>query len=192
MTSVNYGQAIITISAVLLGFVLGQLSDYFNARSLHRRKGESLRALIRIELEQNARELNLYWSSILDSMNGMHNDKNEFKYALMASEVSEAPFPQLYEDAWLSNLGDVPSYFDYQEIESIWSFYKKLGRLNSLYAYFVNANEDRKTTARDMNARGDVVIGTLMGNWDFTGSVSDHAKEFKTLIEDVIQGKYDA
>ncbi len=180
-------QAFITLSSVILGFVLSQYSERKKALNAESKKKINLHRLLQIETEENTLAIRKYWEHVLATQDKWLNEKNEFKYALLAKEVSEKPFPVLSSVVWYSNLSEIPSYLDLSKIERLWIFYQRLERITALYNFFCNRNAERKDEMQNHRMLHGTGGEHIAAGYGFAESVSENSKKFKDLVEKVLQ-----
>lgn len=183
-------RALMTLGAVVLGFILSQLSESIKNRLKIRGKHKSLKMLICLEVSKNIHHLRDYWKEILDSKEEWHSEEGEFLYTQLASSVGSRPFPTLNTLAWQANIGNVASAYDEEELTEIWEHYAKIEKLKEFYRFFYEAVKEKQQTSRfhqSNNERGiGGMVGSLVSGFEFVGTVEDHSPEFKALLESSI------
>lgn len=176
-------RAITTFGAVVLGFGLGQVSEWIKSKKASRKKEQSLRQLINLETENNVFEIKSYWNKIIGSYDSWESENGKFKFVQLAKAAASNPFPFLSTDVWKANLGEVASVYSESELNKLWHFQKKLERLSSLYIYFSEARDEKNETNRFHGGS----MGNIVSTYGFADSVRDHAPELKNIIEEIIK-----
>lgn len=175
-----------TLGAVVLGFLLGQTSEWFKSRRKASKQRRSVRRLIELETRNNISHINKFWDTIIKENEIWKSKDGSFLYVQLAYQASRAPFPPLATDAWLANLGEISSSYTESELEEMWNFQRVIERIHSLHAFFCEAQVERRNSRRHSHAMdGTAVMGVLVSGADFSESVREPAKEFKSLIEAV-------
>ncbi len=182
-------RAITTISAVILGFCLGQISDWIKSTKALRKKEKSLRQLITLEIENNVLEIKHYWNKVLGSSDSWETEDGDFRFVQLAEEAANNPFPFLSTDVWKANLGEIASVYSVTELNKLWYFQKNLERLSSLYIFFSEAKDERNETNRFHDVNNGAGIGDIISMYDFSDSIREYAPEYKSLVEKIITFK---
>ncbi len=180
-------RALINIGAVILGFLLGQISDWVKTKRVNSMKKRSVRKLISLEVTQNIDRVESYWEKVLGSHEIWVGENKEFMYIQLAEAAAKNPFPLLLKDSWNANLNEITSAYSEEELEKIWNFHSDLERLSSLYVFFCEAVDEKKDTNRFHNATHGAGFGMIMSGLGFADSVRDHAPEFKQVVERIIK-----
>lgn len=180
-------QSVTTLGAVVLGFVLGQVSEWIRYRSRTKAKRKAIRRIIELETRNNISHIQNFWNTILARKTSWTSEDGGFPHAQLAEEISRVPFPPLTTAAWAANLGDIASVYSQYELEAMWRHQRDLERLESYYIFFCEARHERQETNRFSQAmHGKSIMGTMIGGIGFLESVKEPAKEFKQLIESVM------
>lgn len=176
-------RTITTLGAVMLGFMLGQTSEWVKSKRKAKKQRISVRRLIQLETVNNISRLNRFMSSVLEKMSSDSED-GEFMYVQFADQVSRIPFPPITTEAWRANLGEVASVYDESELERMWCFQRDLEQLHSLHLFFCEAQSERMAMERLATSEyGHGALRSLIGGNRFANSVEEPAKIFKDLID---------
>ncbi len=62
-----------TLGAVILGFALGQVAEFFRSKRADRKLKKSTRALVELEMARNRSLLSEYWQSVIKSKKGVRD-----------------------------------------------------------------------------------------------------------------------
>lgn len=179
---------ITTLGAVVLGFALGQASDFIKVRRQAKKRRLGVRRLIALEAAHNIVLAREFWESILSNEETWETEDGKFSYARLALHASQTPYPQIKTAAWHANLSEVVSTYGEDELEKIWRFQVDLERLYSLHAFFCQASEERRDTKQFSHAaHRNPIMGNLVGHLQFNGAVHEPAREFKKLITQIIE-----
>lgn len=188
MADIEMIRPITTLGAVVLGFALGQASDFIKVRRQAKKRRIGVRQLIALEASHNIVLVREFWDSILSNEETWETEDGEFSYVRLALHASQTPYPQIKAAAWHANLGEVVSTYGKEELEKIWRFQVDFERLYSLHAFFCQAGDERRDTKQfAYAAHGNPIMGNLMGSIQFSGTVHEPAKEFKRLITQIIE-----
>ncbi len=188
MSDIEMVRPVTTLGAVVLGFVLGQASDFIKVRRQAKKRRLGVRQLIALEAGHNILLVREFWQSIISNEETWETEDGEFSYVRLALHASQTPFPQINTGAWSANLGEVVSTYAKDELEKIWRFQVDLERLCSLHDFFCQANDERRDTRQFSHAAyGNPMMGNLTGSIQFSGAVNEPAKEFKRLITQIIE-----
>lgn len=179
-------RSLTTLGAVVLGFVLGQTSEWIKSRKKARKQSKAVRQLIQLETKNNICHIQKLWSAILERKDSWNSEDGTFLYSQLADQASRVPFPPLTTDAWLANLSEVTAAYTEYELEAMWKFQRDLERILSLHAFFCEAQSERRDSSRHSHVvHGSSTMGAIISGFGFSESVKEPAKEFKTLIESV-------
>ena len=179
-------RSITTLGAVMLGFILGQTSEWFKSRRKAKKQRSSVRQLIRLETTNNVSHLINFRSSILEKEESWASDDGTFMYVKLADQASRVPFPPITMEAWRANLGEVASVYDETELERMWCLQRDLERLQALHLFFCEAQSERRTSSRHASSmHGHRVFGSMISGFGFSESVKEPAIEFKELMDRV-------
>jgi hypothetical protein len=192
MSEQDLVKTLITYGAVVLGFCLGQASEWVKSSKASSRKKKSLRKLISLEVENNVFEVKSYWDKLINNYESWDAKDGSFRFVQLAEAVSKNPFPFLSSDAWKANLSEISSVYEANELNQLWKFQRNLERLSALYLFFSEARDEKEVTNRFHDASHGVGIGNIISMYGFADSVRDHAPEFKRLIEEIIDFKCNA
>lgn len=88
-------RSITTLGAVMLGFILGQASEWFKSRKKAKKQRSSVRQLIRLETTNNVSHLINFRNSILEKEESWALDDGTFMYVKLADQASRVPFPPI-------------------------------------------------------------------------------------------------
>ncbi|WP_421910621.1 hypothetical protein [Marinobacter sp.] len=187
MSDIEMIRPLTTLGAVVLGFVLGQASDFIKVRRQAKRRRLGVRQLIALEAGHNIVLVRDFWQSILSNEETWETEDGEFPYVRLALHASQTLYPQINTGAWSANLGEVVSSYGKDELEKIWRFQVDLEKLCSLHDFFCRANDERRDTTQFSHAAyGNPMMGNLTGSIQFSGAVNEPAREFKKLITQII------
>lgn len=179
-------RSVTTLGAVLLGFLLGQTSEWFKSRRKAKKQRESIRRLIELETKNNVSLIQEFWNAILGKKESWGSEDGSFLYAQLADQASRVPFPPLTTDAWRANLGEVATAYTELELEAMWKLQRELDRIFSLHTFFCEAQNERRDASRFTHTmHGSSVMGAIISNFGFSDSVREPAREFKDLIASV-------
>ena len=179
-------RSLTTLGAVVLGFVLGQTSEWFKSRRKARKQKNAVRRLIELETKNNVSLIQHLWNAILERRDSWNSEDGAFLYAQLADQASRVPFPPLTTDAWRANLGEVAAAYTESELEAMWKLQRKLERILSLHVFFCEAQSERRDSSRHSHVvHGSSAVGAIISGLGFSESVKEPAKEFKALIESV-------
>lgn len=180
-------RSLTTLGAVILGFLLGQTSEWFKSRRKAKKQKKAVRRLIELETKNNVSHIRHLWNAIQERKDNWHSDDGAFLYEQLADQASRVPFPPLTTDVWRANLGEVAAAYTEFELEEMWKLQRELERVYSLHAFFCEAQSERRDSSRHTHAvRGSSAIGAFVSSLGFYESVKEPAKEFKVLIENVL------
>ncbi|WP_423459469.1 hypothetical protein [Ottowia sp. VDI28] len=186
MSDLETMRSITTLGAVLLGFLLGQASEWFKSRRKAKKQKESVRRLIELETKNNVSLIQKFWNAILERKENWDSEDGSFLYAQLADQASRIPFPPLTTDAWRANLGEVAIAYTEPELEAMWKLQRELDRILSLHAFFCEAQNERRDASRFTHtAHGSSAMGAIISSFGFSDSVMEPAREFKKLIENI-------
>lgn len=179
-------RSVTTLGAVLLGFLLGQTSEWFKSRRKAKKQRESVRSLIELETNNNLSLINNFWNAILGRKESWNSEDGSFPYAQLADQASRVPFPPLTTDAWRANLSEVATAYVESELKAMWKLQRELDRIFSLHTFFCESQNERRNSSRFTHAvHGSSTIGAMISGFGFSDSVREPAREFKELIESV-------
>lgn len=179
-------RSVTTLGAVVLGFLLGQTSEWFKSRRKAENQRKSVRRLIGLETKNNISHIQSFWNAILERKESWNSEDGAFLYAQLADHASRVPFPPLTTDAWRTNLGEVANAYTESELEEMWILQRELERILSLHAFFCEAQSERRDSSRfSHSVNGSSVFGAISSGIGFSESVKDPAREFKALIESI-------
>lgn len=179
-------RSVTTLGAVVLGFLLGQTSEWFKSRTKANKQRKSVRRLIELETKNNVSHIQHFWNAILEKEERWNSEDGSFMYTQLADQASRVPFPPLTTDAWRANLGEVTAAYTEYELEAMWRLQRELERILSLHAFFCEARSERRDSSRFSPAvLGSSALGAITSGLGFAASVSEPAREFKALIESV-------
>ena len=69
----------------------------------------------------------------------------------------------------------------------MWRLQRDIERLQALYAFFCEAQSERRVSSRFSHAvHGHPFVGSMVSGIGFAEAVKEPAKEFRALIEEVI------
>lgn len=180
-------RSVTTLGAVVLGFALGQTSEWFKSRRKAKKQKKAVRRLIELETKENVSRIGHFWNATLAKKEEWKSEDGEFLYGQLADQVSRIPFPPIAVDAWHANLGEVASAYTEHELVGMWRLQRDIERLQALYAFFCEAQSERRESSRFSHAvHGHPFIGSMVSGIGFAEAVKEPAKEFKELIEGVL------
>ena len=179
-------RAVITIGAVFLGFILGQVSEWIKSIRFFRQKKRSIRKLIDLEVGENISQIKTYWDKLLKSREAWESEKGKLNWVQLAEDVANDPFPIISDNAWVANIGEVSSAYNESELVELWDIYNNINKLYSLHLFFVEAADERRDTDRFYYETHGSGMGTLIGGTNFAHRVEGHTLEFKKLIEKIL------
>lgn len=183
-------RSITTLGAVFVGFILGQISEWIKSTKKSKKQKNSVRKLIELEIKNNIKHVENFWKWIIESDNEWKSEDGSFRYVKLADKATLTPFPPLTTAAWGANLNEVTKAYTEHELEAIWDFQRKLEHVRSLYNFFCESQNNRKEYRINSYAsRHNPAIGSLIGSINFSESVYESAKEFKILVEKIIEFK---
>lgn len=186
MSDLETMRSVTTLGAVVLGFVLGQTSEWFKSQRKAKKQKKAVRRLIELETKNNISHIQHFWNAILERKESWNSEDGAFLYAQLADQASRVPFPPLTTDAWRANLGEVAAAYREPELEAMWRLQRELERILSLHAFFCEAQSERRDSSRFSHAvHGNSAVGAIISGFGFSDSVKEPAKEFKALIENV-------
>lgn len=133
MNDSDFTKALITLSAVTLGFVLSQLADWYRGRRATIVEKQSVRKLVELETNYNTALLEKFWSDVISIEKNWVDANNELNPLKVSFELVRCPFPKLSSKVWESNLGKVSSAFSGGEITQLWDKYKNDEQLSLLH-----------------------------------------------------------
>tara|TARA_R110002167_G_scaffold245742_2_gene451134 strand:+ start:759 stop:1337 length:579 start_codon:yes stop_codon:yes gene_type:complete len=186
LTEQEIVRALITVGAVILGFLLGQFSDWQKTKKASSSKERSIKKLISLEIKLNISRVKNYWDKVLDSHETWETDDGGFMYTQLAEAAVKNPLPLLTSNAWKSNLGEIVAVYNETELEKLWDFQNKLERLYSLHSFFADAVNERRETRRFHDATHGSGAGMFISSFSFVGSVNNHAPEFKAIVDELL------
>ncbi|MDT7042625.1 hypothetical protein [Candidatus Nitronereus thalassa] len=175
-----------TLGAVILGFLLSQISEWVKSKRKSDKKRLAIRSLIELETKNNISYISEFWQSILASKEKWNDEGGAFLYVQLAEQASRKPFPQLTTDAWKANLGEMPTVYSQVELEKLWKLQRNIERLLSLHYFFCEAREEKMETSRFYKGLNKSSVGMIFSQLGFTDSVLELAKEFKSLSETIL------
>jgi len=107
MTEQEIVRALITAGAVVLGFVLGQVSEWVKTRKASHRKECSIKKLISLEVNQNISHVKYNWTKVIESHGTWETEDGKFMFTQLVKAAANTPFPMLSSNAWESNIGEI-------------------------------------------------------------------------------------
>ncbi len=176
-----------TLLAVILGFLLSQVAEWLKGKGKSSRKQKSVRALIKLEQQENYKKINSLWRSVFHNNKELLSDDGDFLHGVLITKVAETPIFVIKKEAWLANMHYLASAFDEAQLETLWEFYIKLERIQALHVYFVESQNERQTAKRHYSAIHDNPILGALAAGSFSDSAYEHAEEFKELVEHMVQ-----
>lgn len=182
-------QATTALIAVVLGFLLSQLAEWARGRRSDSRRRRSVRRLVQLEKRKNLEEVRRLWENVLGSRDEWMSEQGKFLFVELARRIADTPFPVIQKEAWRANLPYLAGTFEEDELEREWGVYEKIDRLQAIYLFFVDANNERVEAYRhDSAIQGRATLSVISG-LSFADSVKRYAVEFKDLVELVLELK---
>ncbi len=189
MDNKTIGEFILTLTSVVLGFVLGQSAEIFKYFKENREKKKSIRQLIDLELNKNNELLKGYWFDISKKEKYWYNDKNEFNFVKLGYSINDIPFPRLSRIVWDNNINTVPSVYKREEIKRLWDIYECYELLFEIKEYlFLKENEAEDVGLRSANKlkRDGGWVSNMFKSMHFGSDASALTKRFKDIMEKII------
>jgi hypothetical protein len=176
--------------AVVVGFLLAQVSEYLKRRKVEKATKASVRRLIRLEINSNIENLVKLNEAIQDYRGEWLNKEGEFQIVRYAQTVSRMPIPYLSSRAWEANLASVANAYSEEELQRIWEFHHDVERLVVLHKFFLQARDERKESKSRLNANKGFV-GDVISGIEFSENVRSHAPEYKKILEEIVEYQAD-
>lgn len=117
-----------SLLGVVIGFVIGQVAGAVTTAMRNRVEGRSIRNLLALEIDQNLRLLDGYWTEVTADQDPSHPDR-------LAAKAAQVPLPLPREGIWsghAARLASVPS-LDPGQLRAVWGFYEQLILLHQLH-----------------------------------------------------------
>ncbi len=178
-------RAITTLSAVVLGFLLSQLSEYFRRRRETKKQKENVRHLVQKEVRQNIELIRDFWTLIIDRLEDANSEKGAGQTSTLAKILGRSPLPHLSIHVWNSNLNEIPRTFSKDEIDRLWKFYQLLLEIEQRKVFFDKANESRVQSIQHARATRGAASGFIseQGFWE---QIKQHVSVFESMINEII------
>jgi hypothetical protein len=172
------GKLIISPPAPLLGVIIGFMLNFacecYKENITKREERKSVRTLVRLEIQQNIEELQIFW----DRLKKLDKNIADPKLRISASitRLSTSPMPSWNYRALESQVSKLPTVFKSEKITQIQSNYKRLKQILNLLDLLPNRKIAIGTTMANTYMAGDVF---LIHNYD---NESSFWKDFEDLI----------
>ena len=139
-------EAIFTLIGTVMGTVLGFfLSEWAQSRRENReqkRRSSAIRTLISLEMNTNLKDLESFWIEVNKTEESAANEK-QIKIQF-ARRILNLAFPDMSQDAFKSQMTQLPLAVNSQLLSKIFQFYDRITRLQALReALDIAAREQR-------------------------------------------------
>jgi hypothetical protein len=163
-----------TILGVILGFLLSSIREFYKENCAKREEMQSVRTLVRLEIQQNIDELQLFWDRLKKSDKSITNPKLQINTNVI--QLSKSPIPSWSYRTWESQMSKLPTVFESEEIVQIQRNYKRLNQISNLLDLLPNRKIATGTTLATSYMAGD-----LVPIWNYDNE-SIFWKDFETIV----------
>jgi hypothetical protein len=152
-----------TLLGVVIGFVLSTLNQWLVDRRKERGEAESVRVILRLEIDTNIEALRQFWAKSTTSSDGtVMEPNNVYRYA---QGLIDTPFPRFKQDAFRSQLHLLAKSLAEQQILDVFRVYDDLDKVEELK----NKLEEKKGDIRNVQEIGATssegsIVGVEFGN----------------------------
>jgi hypothetical protein len=119
-----------TLLGVIIGFSLNFVRESYKESRIRRYEQESVRTLVRLEIQQNIDELHIFWNRFKELDKNITDPKRQISARVI--KLSKSPIPSWSYKAWESQMLKLPAAFKSEEIVQIQNSYKRLKQISSL------------------------------------------------------------
>lgn len=186
-------RTVTTLSAVILGFVLGQVAELFRTRRTSRKASAATRAIVELEIAQNRTMLSDYWHKVIASCDSWRETDGAVSYIKLARAVIKFPFPPIGKSVWLASLGNLTSSYSPGALAELWGTHEAFDRLSVLRRQMEVLEQDSESAGRHAESRNDMPLGilsTLVGSAHFANSAELFAREFETQMRAALKQSF--
>jgi protein-S-isoprenylcysteine O-methyltransferase Ste14 len=145
-----------SIIGVIVGFLLSFWLKRYDENRTKREERQSVRTLIRLEIQQNIDELKIFWNGFKEIEKKIADPKQQIRNKVI--KLSESPIPSWSYKAWESQLSKLPVVFKSEEIVHIQSNYKRLNQISNLIDLLPNRKIAVGNTVLTSHMAGDVMM----------------------------------
>ncbi len=153
MASSEYISPIATVAAVIVGFILSQISEQIKSGQKSRKESVSIKKLIELEISKNSVALHGYLNGILKDDNC--EEKGEFSAYTFGKRVEVAPFPTLSLDVWKSQLAKLPNIYTTTELSGLWNYFQAIEEIWLLHEHICEAHNQASVSASRSSVSGN-------------------------------------
>ena len=177
-----------TLVAVLLGFSLSQLSEYFGRKTELKSQKNNIHNLIEKETKQNITLLTDFWALVIERLDEASPNEESQRTSTLAKILGRSPLPCLSTHVWHSNLNERPRFFTQNEIDNLWQFYQLLFEIERKKEFFDYANESRVQSIQHEKSRRGPATG-FISELGFYEQIKQHVSIFEEMINKAITSK---
>lgn len=180
-----------TIIGVIFGFTLNEVATRWREKRTERRQIRSVRALLRLEIDQNLALLRDFWTKVSDvgeSERDREQDPDKLRSRL-ARRLLSFPFPRWSRQMWESQVPLLAIALSEAEIKQVQYLHGQLDRTTSicttLSALASEEHEDQRAagTAPGHGVRGAFVF---IASRNFHREAPGLYREIEQIVEDVL------
>ena len=163
---------------VVMGFLLNFLRDSYEHKLTRKEERNSVRTLIKLEIQQNIDELRIFWNQSNEMDDSILDPKE--KISIKVRNLSKTPIPFWSYLAWESQMSKIPIVFKSEEIVQLQSVYKKFRQTSNI----LNLLPDRKINI-GMTIATTYKVGEIVPINNYVNE-SSFWNDFENLVLDIL------
>lgn len=173
-----------TFSNINNRFLLSTAKEWYTRKKQEQEEKEGAKALIELEIKRNKELLEDFWEAVSKSNKKWFYENTGFSYSHLASSIIEITLPNFSDEAWKSQLNEVPKVYDKEKIEDLWKSYDYFQQLREIRNQIAIQDEQAEARVRSMQDQGNVYA--TLGYLGFGEKTSHLAKNFRIITEKLI------
>lgn len=178
-------RSLTTLFAVILGFILSQIAEWFRSKKSSRKIKASTQTLVDLEVARNRSMLADYWHRVAVADDSWRDENGALKYIKVARSIIKVPFPPVGKNVWLASFSNLALSYSSEALTELWSSHEAFDQLRDLYGQLESLERNSEDVGRHSESRSDWptgILSKLVGSAHFANKAEHLAQQFEARM----------